>query len=195
VVRATVLEEPAAQDDKSRGEHKLRVQLSASARGATGLLPHSPALGIQAQLELRRSPFYAAGGVSYWPSSEQRSATYPSATLRGSGLFSELSLGVDLSGGPLRVATALCAELGELRADALGIQQPRPTRVLWAAAGASGLAALRLLGSWNLALELGGLIPIFRTHWLVQGPQGDVAAYVAAAVGLRVGLRLGYTFW
>jgi hypothetical protein len=172
---------------------RLGLQLSASARGSLGLFPHA-ALGVHALLELHPAPFYAAVGVTYWPTGEQRSSSYPNASLRGAGLFADLSVGFTLTAGPLAVTPALCAELGGLRAEALGIDQPQPKRVLWAAAGASLLAAVSVLSHWTLGVEVAGLVPIFRTKWLVQSPTGDAPTYEASLVAPRVSLRLGYRF-
>jgi hypothetical protein len=172
---------------------RLGLQLSASARGSIGLFPRA-ALGVQALLELHPAPFYAAAGATYWPAGEQRSSSYPNATLRGAGLFADLSVGFTVTTGQVALTTALCGELGGLHAEALGIDQPQPKRVLWAAAGASALATLSLLSHWTLGVEAAGLVPIFRTRWLVQSAAGDVPAYEASAVAPRVYLRLGYRF-
>jgi hypothetical protein len=140
------------------------------------------------------APFYAAAGVTYWPAGERQSASYPNATLRGAGLFADLSVGYTLTAGQVAVTTALCGELGGLHAEALGIDQPQPKRVVWAAAGASALATISLLSHWTLGVEVAGLVPIFRTKWLVQSATDDVPAYEASIVAPRVSLRLGYRF-
>ena len=170
----------------------LQLQLSAAARAGLGTFPEQPALGVQAQLALRISSLYMAVGVTYWPAREQSSPTYPSARLRGSGIFSDLGLGWELTMLPFVVTPALNLELGQLSAEANGIEGPELNRALWLAAGAGASIALNLSDHWAVSLELSALVPISRTHWLVRTPQGDVQAFVAAPLTSRLSLRICY---
>jgi hypothetical protein len=161
-------------------------------RAGLGTFPQRPALGVQAQLALRIAAWSIALGVTYWPSREQSSPSYPGARLHGSGIFSDLALGLDVTTRPIVVTPALNLELGQLSAEAVGIQGPELNRVFWLAAGPSASIAVNVLNDWALALELAGLIPVYRIRWLVRTPEGDAAAFVAAPVALRLSFRIRY---
>jgi hypothetical protein len=193
--------EPSAQEDarssttsstSTSSPRPLHLQLSAAVRGDLGSFPHAPALGAQLQLAARIRPLYTALGITYWPAREVRSDLYPNARLHGSGLFADLSVGADVSGQPLVLTPALTVELGQLDAEALGIAGPQRSRVLWLAAGPSMAATLSLFERWEIALEVSGLFPAYRNHWLVRTPDGDVTAFNAASLVLRLALRVGF---
>jgi len=176
------------------GKRALRLQLSAAARADFGTFPHQPAWGMQAQLAARIRPLYVALGATFWPAREQHSVSYPNARLRGSGVFGELGVGLDLSTKPLVLTPALNVELGLLYAEATGIAGPERNRVLWFAFGPSLSAAVNVLTDFWLALDVAGLIPAYQTHWLVRTPEGDVPAFDAAPLVLRIAVRIGYNF-
>lgn len=182
------------EDEAERAAARaLHLQLSAAARADVGTFPQQPAWGVQAQLAARYKPLYAALGVTYWPAHEQRSESYPNARLRGSGLFADLGLGLDVTTRPVVLTPTLDVELGLLYAEALGIAGPERNRMLWVAFGPSVATAISVLPDLWLSLELSGLIPVYRTHWLVRTPQADVPAFDASPLVLRVALRVSYT--
>ena len=184
------------QDDPSEVSAKrtLRLQLSAAARADFGTFPHQPAFGMQVQLAARIRPLYVALGATFWPAREQHSVSYPNARLRGSGVFGEVGVGLDLSTKPLVLTPALNVELGVLYAEATGIAGPERNPVLWFAFGPSLSAAFNVLTDFWLALDVAGLIPAYQTHWLVRTPEGDVPAFDAAPIVLRIAVRIGYNF-
>lgn len=185
-------EPPSDPEPLQRSTNPLRLQLSAAARANFGTFPHRPAPGMQAQLAARISPLYLALGVSYWPAFQQSSSSYPNARLRGSGIFSDLSIGLDIITQPILLTAALDLELGQLMAQAEGIAGPQSTRSLWLATGPSAGVGISFLNDWGLALELAGLTPLYRTHWLVRTPTADVSTFVAARMVFRLSLRLSY---
>jgi hypothetical protein len=171
---------------------ELHLQLSAALRADLGTFPHQPALGVQAQLAARISSLSVGLGLTYWPAREQPSLSYPNARLFGRGLFADLAAGVDISARPIMLTPALNVELGQLDAQAVGIEGPERSRMLWIALGPSLSAAVSLFTDWSIALEVSGLVPAYRTHWLVRTPAGDVPAFDAAPIVLRGALRIGY---
>lgn len=177
----------------ARATRVLHLQLWAAVRADVGTFPHQPALGVQAQLVARLAPLYFAIGATYWLPRDQRSASYPNARLRGSGVFGDLSLGWDVSTKAVVLTPALHAELGLLNAEARGIASPEGSRALWFAFGPSMSATLSILSDFWLGLEISGLIPAYRTHWLVRTPDSNVPAFDAAPMVLRIAVRVGYT--
>lgn len=194
--------EPAADADlpawstvPSHGPDRLRLWVAAALRADVGSFPHSPAFGAQAQMALRFAAVYTGLGFSYWPAQAVSSEAYPGARLLGSGLFADWSLGLEMVASPLQLTVALDVELGQLRAEAIDIAGPESHHVLWSAIGASMLATVLNLESWNIGLELTALVPTFRTQWLVRTPQGEIAAHVSAPLVVRLSLRVSYALW
>ncbi|HET8936376.1 MAG TPA: hypothetical protein VFN67_23190 [Polyangiales bacterium] len=167
-------------------------QLSASARADLGTFPQQPALGVQAQLAARFARLFVALGASYWLPREQISASYPGARLSGSGVFADLSLGIDATKQPISLTPQLNVELGRLDAEARGIAGPERNSTLWIALGPCVSVAVNVLNDWTVGFELGGLVTAYRAHWLVRTPTADVPAFVSSSLVLRLGFRIGY---
>jgi hypothetical protein len=181
---------PEAPDEP--GDFEFHLQLTASARADLGTFPAQPAWGAQAQLAARFARLYLALGASYWFPSEQSSTSYPGARVSGSGVFSDLSIGIDATSQPVLLTPQLNVELGRLDAEALGIAGPEHNSTLWIAFGPCVSVAVNVLKDWTVGLELGGLVTAYRAHWLVQTPDGDVPAFVSSSLVLRLALRIGY---
>jgi hypothetical protein len=174
------------------GEAEWHWQLSASARADLGTFPQQPALGAQAQLAARFARLFMALGASYWLPREQSSTSYPGARLAGSGVFADLSIGIDATKQPISLTPHLNVELGRLAAEALGIAGPERNSTLWIAVGPCVSVAATVLKDWTVGFELGGLVTAYRAHWLVRTPTADVPAFVSSSLVLRLALRIGY---
>lgn len=181
---------PPSPDDAASSEFHL--QLTASGRADFGTFPQQPALGIQAQLAARIDRLYVALGATYWTPRTASSASYPSAQLSGSGLISDLSIGVDATARPVVLTPQLNLEVGRLEAEAFGIAGPEQSSTLWIAFGPAASLAVSVLDDWSIALELAGLVTAYRAHWLVRTPSGDVPAFVSSSLVLRLAVRIGY---
>ena len=196
-VRLSVPEPPEANsavgDDVSNdGFGGLHLQLATALRADIGTFPHQPAVGAQIQVAAQLAKLFVAVGATYWPAREQRSPLSFDARLYGSGLFTELGFGAALTATPFVVTPLLNVELGQLRAEAVGLQRTERNRLLWMALGTSLMLAAEVWRGWNIALEASGLVPIFDTHWLVRTPAGDAAAFDAQSVVWRLSLRMAY---
>ena len=180
------------QNSADLGDGEWHLQLSAAARADLGTFPQQPALGVQGQLAMRFARLFVGLGATYWVPSEQSSASYPGARLSGSGLFSDLSIGIDAIAQPILLTPQLNLELGRLDAEALGIAGPDHNSTLWIAVGPCISVAVTVLKDWTIGLDFGGLVTAYRAHWLVRTPAGDVPAFVSSSLVLRLALRIGY---
>jgi hypothetical protein len=189
---------PDSRADRDAGDpvtlEPLALRLSAALRLDSGMLPQTPAIGLQARLGAQLARLHVALGMTYWAPAQTASERYPTAHLTGRGSVGDLTVGFALLELPVRLVPVLSLELGQLDMAARGIAAPAGSDVLWLAGGAGVESTFEPLPHLELGLELLGLVPWPPPRWLVRTPTGDVVAFRTAPLTLHLSLRIAYLF-
>jgi hypothetical protein len=172
----------------------LAFRLSAALRFDSGMLPQTPALGLQARLGAQLARLHVALGITYWGPAQTASERYPNARLTARGTVGDLTVGLALIELPVRLVPVLSLELGWLNMAARGIAAPADSDVLWLAGGAGLESTFEPVPLLELGIELLGLAPWPAPRWLVRTPAGDVVVFRAAPFTLHLSVRIAYRF-
>lgn len=172
----------------------LAFDAGAALRLEFGLLPQSPAFGVQLALGLRLGPVRVAGGLALFPDAEVRAERYAGARLIGSGLLGELAVRIELVRAPFSLAPVLSFEVGQLAVETRGISSPARGTALWTAAGLGAHAGVRIIGGLELGADFVALAPFARPSWFVRVESGDVPVFTSSSLVARIALGLTYLF-
>jgi hypothetical protein len=172
----------------------LAWDAGAALRFDFGMLPQTPALGVQAQLGLRIEPVRVALGLTWWPPARSAPERYPTASLDAHGLLGDALVCVELVRAGFALSPCVAGELGELTLATHAIRVPVTSEITHAAAGGGLRAEYRLAGSLEASLQALALAPFERARWLLQTARGDVEVFVAAPMAIRIAAGMAYVF-
>jgi hypothetical protein len=166
----------------------------AAIRLDSGMLPQTPALGLQPQLGLTFGKVSGRIGMTVWLEADTPSESYPRATLEGRALLGDAALCLELVRATISFAPCAVGELGELVLESRGVSNPGSSAAVWAAAGGGMRAGYPMAGGLWATLDVLVLAPFSRPRWLVRTMQGDAELFTATSATIRVALGLSYAF-
>jgi hypothetical protein len=170
------------------------LELGAALTSGAGMLASSPRFGVRPHVALWFGAVRAALGALVWFDSQSRAASYPRALLQDRALVGDLTVGFELTGGPLSLVPNVVFESGLVTFEPLGITAPSTRRVGWAALGAGVHGAYRVLGGFELTLDVFGLAPFERPRYLVRTARADVRLFESSALTFRASAGVAYVF-
>jgi hypothetical protein len=160
----------------------------------SGMLPQTPAVGLQPQLGVSLGRVSVRLGITLWFAARTSSDSYPSATLEGRGLLGNAGFCVELLSGPVTLAPCAVGEFGELVLESHGISSPGLSEAGWSAAGGGLRTGYLVAGGLRVTLDAHVLAPFRRPRWLVRTMQGGVPLFATAPATIRLAIGLSYAF-
>jgi hypothetical protein len=186
-------EAPAAVSGTGPGG-RLVLELGAALSSGAGMLASSPRFGVRPHVGLWFGRVRAALGALVWLDSQSRAASYPRALLQDRALVGDLMVGFELTSGPLSLVPSVVIESGLVTFEPLGITAPSTRRVGWTALGAGVHGAYRVLGGFELTLDVFGLAPFERPRYLIRTARADVTLFESSALTIRASAGVAYVF-
>ena len=159
-----------------------------------GVLPQTPALGLNAVLALQLGRLRAAAGVTRWLPGQTAGEGYPGASIRAQAVVGRAVVGFDVLESPLHVWPAAAFEYGRQSVETLGVSAPTHRSTGWLAAGAGAHAAWDLGADFALGLDAYVLGAWLRPRGLLQTERGATILFVAEPVSVRLALEIAYVF-
>ena len=158
-----------------------------------GMLPQTPAFGLQPWIALSVDRLRFAASFAWWVTGHAAS-DYPGAVLEGRGLAGGASLGFELVRTPFSLVPYAVAELAQLRVSTAGVSNPGSAAATWAAVGPGLHGEHGITDEIRVTLDASLLVPFRRPRWLLRTPQGDVAVLSASSATFRLSAGLAYVF-
>jgi hypothetical protein len=159
-----------------------------------GVLPQTPALGLNAVLALQLGRLRTAAGVTRWIPGRTAGEDYPGASIRAQAVVGRVVVGFEVLESPLHVWPAAAFEYGRQSVEALRVSAPVNRSTDWLAAGAGAHAARDLGAGFALGLDAYVLGTWSRPRGLLQTERGTAILFVAAPVSARLALEIAYVF-
>jgi hypothetical protein len=180
--------------DAPAQEIDLGLDFGAALRLDSGMLPQTPAFGVQPQLGVSFGRVSIRLGITLWLEARTSSDSYPSATLEGRGLLGDAAVCAELLGAPLALAPCAVGEFGQLVLESHEISTPGSSEAGWAAAGGGVRLGHLVTGRLWVTLDAHLLAPFSRPRWLVRTMQSDAELFTAAPATVRLAMGLSYAF-